>query len=201
MLIDNRFLTAIVITLTATAIALCCLLATLVLDALSLFIREYRKKKVTNHRLEKRLEQEILSRQQQILERIATQAEKETTEMLSQLAETIAETIKGDYQGNRRKLRKTTDKYLEETKVDLRGLVENAAKKIDSQLAEQLKTTQAELEDYKKKQTQKIDNQIAALVEKTIYKTLGKGLSREDHLDLIYESLAEAKREEFFDHV
>lgn len=201
MLIDNRLLTAIVITLTATAIALCCLLATLVLDALSFLIKEYRKKKVTNHRLEKRLEQEILSRQQQILERIATQTEEETAEMLSQLAETIAETIKEDYQENRQNLRKTTEKYLEETKVDLRGLVANAAKKIDGQLAEQLQTTQSELEDYKKKQTQKIDNQIAALVEKTIYKTLGKGLSREDHLDLIYKSLAEAKREEFFNYV
>jgi len=66
-------------------------------------------------------------------------------------------------------------------------------------LAQQLDNTRTELENYKKGQTQKIDEEIATLVEKTIYKTLGKGLSPTDHLDIIYESLAEAKEEGFFD--
>jgi len=76
--------------------------------------------------------------------------------------------------------------------------VAKAAERIDDELKKQLETTRTELENYKKAQIQKLDSEIATIVEKTIYKTLGRGLSRADHIDLIYKSLAEAKEENFF---
>lgn len=53
------------------------------------------------------------------------------------------------------------------------------------------------LEEYKKAQMLSVDENIRVIVEETIAKILGKKLSLEDQMDLIYKSLEEAKKEKW----
>lgn len=53
------------------------------------------------------------------------------------------------------------------------------------------------IENYKKAQMQAIDENIKTIVEETVSKLLGKKLSLQDQMDLIYKSLEEAKKEKW----
>lgn len=53
------------------------------------------------------------------------------------------------------------------------------------------------IEEYKKAQIQAVDENIKAIVEETIAKILGKKLTLDDQMDLIYKSLEEAKKEKW----
>lgn len=165
----------------------------------------------------KQLEQKLLACHQEILGKIERQARTDVKAALGKIEEALGgqlasfsgqyskilskleKTVQNDCEKNRQDLKTMTDKYLGETKIALSGLIEAAAKRVDDELTKQLQGTRTELEDYKKQQIEKIDNEIATLVEKTIYRTLGKGLSLKDQIDIIYESLAEAKEESFFE--
>ena len=51
------------------------------------------------------------------------------------------------------------------------------------------------IEEYKQAQIKAVDENIKAIVEETIAKVLGKRLTLDDQMDLIYKSLEEAKKE------
>lgn len=202
MLISSEFLIFIITTLAAAAVGLCYL--PIVSDTVSA-ITERQKKKLPAKQSNKQLEQKLLACHQNILNRIEEKTERTLVGQLTALSDKHSEalskletTIKSDYEKNRQELKTVSSQYLDGTKIALGGLVERAEKRVNDELTKQLETTRAELETYKEEQLQKIDEEIATLVEKTIYKTLGKGLSLEDQVDIIYEALAEAKEEGFF---
>lgn len=153
----------------------------------------------------KQLERKLLSCHQNILNKIEEKTEKILAEQLTAISgkhsgalSKLEIAIKSDYDKNRQELKAVTGQYLDETRIALLNLVKSAEKRVNDGLTEELKTTLAELKDYKERRLKKIDEEIAAIVERTIYRTLGKGLSLEDQIDIIYESLAEAKEEGFF---
>ncbi|MDO8638958.1 MAG: hypothetical protein Q7R43_05255 [Candidatus Daviesbacteria bacterium] len=53
------------------------------------------------------------------------------------------------------------------------------------------------IEEYKKAQIKAVDENIKAIVEETVAKVLGKKLTLDDQMDLIYKSLEEAKKEKW----
>ena len=195
MLISNQSPIFIITALAAAAIALCYL--PILLNLFSLFI-EHQKGKALGKRLEQKLkqsvEQNLLTHTQNTLNEVGKEFKKILAEQLS----AMGTAIKGDYEKNRQELKTATDNYLEETKIALHDVVENAEKRVNDKLTKELEATLAGLKNYKEGRLKKIDDEIAAIVEKTIYLTLGKALSLKDHTDIIYESLAEAKEEGFF---
>lgn len=195
MLISSQSLIPIIVTLAAAAVGLCYL--PIVSDVVSA-ITERQRKRRSARQSAKQLEQKVLASHWKTLDKIETQAKTDIKTTLEKIEGTLTGRLTAFSEKNRQKLETTTGKYLDETNIALKGLVESAAKRIDDELTKQLESARTELENYKEKQIRKIDEEVATLVEKTIYKTLGKGLSREDHIDIIYESLAEAKEEGFF---
>ncbi len=198
MLISSEFLIFAITIMAAAAVGLCYL--PIVRDVSAFIIKQRQQKLPT-----KQLEQKLLTSHQEALKRIEEKTERTLAEQLTALSGKHSEAlskleiaIKSDYEKNRQELKAVSIHYLDETKIALGGLVERAEKRVNDELTKQLETTRAELENYKKRQLQKIDDEIATLVEKTIYKTLGKGLSLADQIDIIYEALAEAKEEGFF---
>jgi hypothetical protein len=209
MLITNESLIIIITVLAAAAVGLCYL--PVVQDVSAFVIKQRQKTNPT-----KQLEQKILKLHQGILNKIEKRTEAnfgtalkdlektltdQSTALSDRQAETLiklADDVSRNAQKNQQEIQTATDKYLGETNIALQGLVGKAAQKIDEGLTQQLDTTRTELENYKKEQIKKIDNEIATIVEKTIYRVLGKGLSPKEHLDIIYEALAEAKAEGFF---
>lgn len=154
----------------------------------------------------KRIEPKLLAYHQKTLEKIEKQVQTQVREELAKMASKhtatltkLETTIGGDYDKTRREIKDAAEKYLEDTKLTLAGLVEKAEKRVNDELNAELEKTFAEIQDYKAKRLQKIDNEIVHIVEKTIYKTLGKGLNLEDQIDTIYEALADAKEEGFFE--
>lgn len=65
-------------------------------------------------------------------------------------------------------------------------------------IGEIIKKAEAEIEEYKKYQFEGIDEQIAQNVEKISKKVLGKAISLQQHEDLIWGALEEAKRNGIF---
>jgi len=196
MLISNQSPIIVITTLAAAAIALCYL--PILLNLFSLLIEHQKGKtlgKRLEQKLEQKLEQDLLSHTQSILNEMG----KEFKKVLAQQLSDMGATIKGDYEKNRQELETATDNYLDETKISLSSVVKNAEKRVNDKLTEELETTLAELKNYKEGRLKKIDDEIATLVEKTVYKTLGRTLSQKDQTDLIYEALAEAKEGGFFD--
>ena len=196
MLISSPSLIFIITTLAAAAVGLCYL--PIVSDIVSAITARQKEKRLAQQSAKQsvqQLERKLLSYYQNVLKKIEGKTEKILAEQLSALGTAI----KGDYEKNRQELKTATGKYLDETKIALAGLVQSAEKRVDEELTKEFKTTRAELENYKKNQIKKIEEEIAAIVEKTIYRTLGKGLALEDQVDLIYEALAEAKEEGFFE--
>jgi len=198
MVISSESLIFIIVTLAAAAVGLCYL--PVVRDVSAFIIKQRQKTHPT-----KQLEQKLLKCHQGILNQIEAQARTGLEATLAKIEvafakqlTTLEKGLQNESTANRQELKTAMNKYLQETQIALHGLVEKAAVRIDDELAKELQTTRAEVETHKQAQMQKIDNEIATIVEKTIYKTLGKGLSLEDHLDLIYEALAEAKEEGFF---
>jgi len=198
MVISSESLIFIIVTLAAAAVGLCYL--PVVRDVSAFIIKQRQKTHPT-----KQLEQKLLKCHQGILNQIEAQARTGLEATLAKIEvafakqlTTLEKGLQNESTANRQELKTAMNKYLQETQIALHGLVEKAAVQIDDELAKELQTTRAEVETHKQAQMQKIDNEIATIVEKTIYKTLGKGLSLEDHLDLIYEALAEAKEEGFF---
>ncbi len=202
MSINSESLIPIIVTLAAAAVGLCYL--PLVSDVVTAITERQRKRRSARQSAQQ-LEQKVLAQHRKILNEIETQTRADVKATLGGLEEmcaaqmtALAERYQNGAEGSQQKIKAATDEYLDETHLALQGLVEKAAGRIDEELTKQLQTAQTELENYKKNQLQKIDNEIATLVEKTIYKVLGKGLSRADHLDIIYEALAEAKEGGFF---
>jgi len=192
MLINSESLIPIIITLAAAAVGLCYL--PVVRDVSAFIIKQRQKTNPT-----KQLEQKVLKCHQGILDKIEARTQGDVEAVLEKMEKMLEKIIQDAGDQNRQEIRIATGKYLNETQMALNGLVEKAAERIDGELTQQLDNTRTELENYKKERARRIDEEIATLVEKTIYKTLGKGLSPTDHLDIIYESLAEAKEEGFFD--
>ncbi len=189
------------ITILATAAVVLCYLP--IVRDVSDFVIKQRKKRTTARQLNRQFEQKLLAYHQEILNKIEKKVEETLAQQLTtlsgQYSKKVEETIQEDREKNRQELKTVTTKYLDETKITLADLVGNAAKRVEDELTKQLQDAQAELQDHKKQQIKKVDAEIATIVEKTIYKTLGKTLSQKDQTDLIYEALAEAKEEGFFD--
>lgn len=196
MLINAEFLIFAITTLALAAVGLCYL--PIISDVVSSIVAQQKEKRLTcasEKQAIKQMEQKLLAFHQESLRKIEEKTENFFSESLSQLSTAI----KNDYDQNRQELKTVTDKYLGETKLALSGLVPKAEKRVDEELTKQLQTTKNELADYKKQQIKKVDNEITTLVERTVYKTLGRVLSQKDQTNLIYEALAEAKEEGFFE--
>jgi len=153
----------------------------------------------------KNFEPRILSLHQKTLEKIEKQIQTQIREELAKLSqrhwETLSElkkTIGGDYQKVGSEIQTEAEKYLREMHLSLASLVERAEKRVNEELSAELEKTKNEIEAYKKARMQKIDHEIVNIVEKTVYKTLGKSLDLESHMELIFKALNEAKSEGFF---
>lgn len=188
MLPSNEFLIILIIALTVVAFVNPLIL----LEGFAKLLR--RQKKGLSRARE--TEREILSYHQKSVEKMEKQLQTEVRAELEKMESRHAETLAK--LGAEQEIRKATEKYLQDTKIALTGLVEQAEKRVAEELTQELAGARAEINDYREKRRKKIDEEIATIVEKTIYKTLGRGLSRQDHLDLIYQALAEAKEEGFF---
>ena len=207
MLISAEFLILAITILAIAAVGLCYL--PIISDVVSSIVEQQKEKRLaraSERRAIKQVEQKLLAFHQESLRKMEEKTEKILSEQLKAISGNHSESlsqlsaaIKNDYDQNRQELKAVTDKYLGETKIALSGLVPKAEKRVDEELTKQLQTTKAELADYKKQQIKKVDDEVAVLVEKTIYKTLGKTLCQKDQTALIYEALAEAKEEGFFD--
>jgi len=196
MLTSSEFLIASIITLTAVIFVNPLML----LEGLSKMLQ--RQKKMPSI---KKIEEKLLACHQDTLEKMEKQVQAEVREELAVMAGKHAETlaklareITNDYSQSHQELRAAAENHLKDTKLALAEVVKKVEKRVDEGLDQELEKTLAEIKDYKEKRLKKIDDEIAALVEKTIYLTLGKALSPKDHTDIIYESLAEAKEEGFF---
>lgn len=188
MLVSNsEFFILLIVSLTAIIL----LNPLILLEGFSKLLR--RQKKMPSV---KEIEQKLLSCHQKSLEKMEQQVQTEVKEEMAAMANRHEEVLAK--LGARPALEEATKRYLEETKLALDGVVNRTEKRVNDELAGELKKALTEIENYKEGRLKKIDNEIATIVEKTIYKTLGKGLSLEDHIDLIHESLAEAKEEGFF---
>jgi len=207
MIISPEFLTLAITTLALAAVGLCYL--PIISDVVSSIVAQQKEKRLASaseKQAIKQMEQKLLAFHQESLRKMEKKTEKILLEQLktisgnhSEALSQLSTAIKNDYDQNRQELKTVTDKYLGETKLALSGLVPKVEKRVDEGLDQELEKTLAEIRDYKGKRLKKIDEEIAVLVEKTIYKTLGKTLSQEDQTALIYEALAEAKEERFFD--
>jgi F0F1-type ATP synthase membrane subunit b/b' len=189
MLVSNELLIVLIISLAVVTLVNPLIL----LEGFAKLLR--RQKKGLSRARE--TEREILSYHQKSVEKMEKQIQTEVRAELAKIAAQHSETLAKLNTGE--EIHNATEKYLRDTKTALDGLVGRAAKKVDEELNQDLAAARAEISRYKERRLQKIDEEILTIVEKTIYKTLGKGLSLEDHLDLIYESLAEAKAEGFFE--
>jgi len=198
MFINAESLILTITILAAAAVILCYL--PIVRDV-SDFVIKQRKKRTTARQLNKQFEQKLLAYHQEILNKIEKKVEETLAQQLTtlsgQYSKKVEETIQKDREKNHQELKTATSAYLDNTKISLGGLVVSATKRVEDELTKQLQDTKLELEDYKRQQIEKVDNEIATLVEKTVYKTLGRVLSQKDQMDLIYKALAEAKEEGF----
>jgi hypothetical protein len=61
-----------------------------------------------------------------------------------------------------------------------------------------VKTAQTDIETYKKNQMEGIDETVAGIVEKVAPDVIGKSISMEDHIELVWKSLERAKKEGLF---
>lgn len=69
--------------------------------------------------------------------------------------------------------------------------------KTSSSIELELKASRELIETYKNQQLKLIDENIVAMMEQTLSLVLGKKLSLNDQLDLVYEALEKAKTEKF----
>lgn len=153
-------------------------------------------KRQRRSRSAKETERKLLAYHQKALEKMEKQMQTNVQAELKAMANRHLQTLAKLDAGQ--ELENAAKKYLADTKMALAGLVAKTEERVDDELNQELNQARAEIKAYREKRLKKIDDKIATLVEKTIYRTLGRGLSREDHLDIIYKSLAEAKEEEFF---
>lgn len=132
-------------------------------------------------KLEQKFDAELQSAQTEYskyLSYLKEQTDKSRNESL----DAIREQVSSMFSGFQEKL----TQFLDETQ-------KNSAQSIDLEL----KATRQLIETYKSNQLKIIDENVIAMLERTLSLVLIKKLTLKDQLDLVYESLEQAKTERF----
>lgn len=92
---------------------------------------------------------------------------------------------------------KRINQLFERLEVQLSDFLIQTEQKTTSSIDLELKATRQLIDTYKNQQLELIDKNIVAMMEQTLNLVLGKKLSLQDQLDLIYEALEKAKIDKF----
>lgn len=92
---------------------------------------------------------------------------------------------------------KRISELFERLEAKLSDFLVQTESKTASSIELELKAARQLIETYKTQQLKLIDENIVAMIEQTINIVLGKKLSLQDQVDLIYEALEKAKVEKF----
>lgn len=127
---------------------------------------------------------------QNLSEEISVGAKKQIQLSVNEVSKTI-NGMTGD-------VHEQLDEGINKMIIELGGVKTELSKKLNSMVDSEFNDFKKEMEDYKSSRLKVVDEQIVTLVEETVRIALNNNLSKEDHRDIIYRALEEAKREGVF---
>jgi hypothetical protein len=127
---------------------------------------------------------------QNLSEEISVGAKKQIQLSVNEVSKTI-----NGMTGN---VHEQLDEGINKMVVELGGVKTELSKKLNSMVDSEFSDFKKEMEDYKISRLKVVDEQIVTLVEETVRIALNNNLSKEDHRDIIYRALEEAKKEGVF---
>lgn len=97
------------------------------------------------------------------------------------------------------KMRKAVESSSEEQLKDFKEIMKQetyaSQKKLEEKIEQDYESTQKELESYKQNEMKKVDESVYKIVYRVSELVLGKGLSLQEHQQIILEALDKAKEE------
>lgn len=106
--------------------------------------------------------------------------------------------VSTDIEQNEAQIKQKTEALFQAIQHQVTTFVSNTQGKIQTELTQELANTRKAIDEYKAKKMQAVDENIIMILEKTIQVALGRSLSLKDQADLVYQSLNDAKKEQFF---
>lgn len=123
-------------------------------------------------------------------EEISAEAKEQIQMSVNEVSKTI-QGMTGDVRGQ-------LDEGINKMVLELNGVKTELSKKLNSRVDSEFDDLKKEIENHKNDRLRVVDEQIVTLVEETARIALNSNLSKENHRDVIYRALEEAKREGVF---
>lgn len=146
-------------------------------------IREIARDKIEASKLEAAFERELATLMATVLNKIEAIGTETNTKQQAYLAR------------SQRLLDMRFTTFFDQAASSLLTTSTNAQAKLEEHVDKEIATAQAEIKAYKNARLKLLDEQFISLVEDAMRVVLEKKLTASDQMDLIYHSLAEAKKD------
>ena len=155
------------------------------------------KEKLESKHIEEDYEKKLASLQKET-EALLAQYGKNMDAQLKRLVEGVEKRVAAGISKNETFLQEETNKLSKQLSNTFTTLEANAKEQIRSNVEKELIAVKKVVETYRQERYALIDSEIVALIEKTTELALQKKLSLNDHTELLYRALEEAKSKNTF---
>lgn len=163
------------------------------LEGVKIVAKEKLESKKVGDEYEAKLE-ELTVHTEQLLEKYRNTME----ENMNRLSGAVEKRIAAGISKNESFLQEETTKLSNQLSSTFTTLEANAKEQIRSNVEKEFISVKKVIETYRQERFALIDNQLLALIEEVTKTALGKGLTLQDHSELIYKALEEAKAKDTF---
>lgn len=154
-------------------------------------------RKIDVSHIEKKYEQDLEKLASQTLSDL-TQATEKIKHEYERFATESEQIISHHLETNQSTLDQHMEKLVEKNQQDIDSFFKAQHARIESEISSELEASKKLLKSYEKTRLKMVDDHIADLVTQTTLLVLKKGLSIQDHSELIKEALAQAKNDGLF---